>query len=83
MGGGLRRAALRAGAGMRLLLNGREAELPDGAVVAAVLDALQVPAQGRGVAVAVDAEVVPRGRWSDTPLHEGAKVEVVHAVQGG
>jgi sulfur carrier protein len=33
--------------------------------------------------VAVDREVVPRGSWDSTALAEGAKVEVVHAVQGG
>lgn len=37
----------------------------------------------RGVAVAVDGEVVPRRHWDDTALHEGARVEVVGAVQGG
>jgi sulfur carrier protein len=42
-----------------------------------------VEREGRGVAVAVDGEVIPRGRWSDTGLHEGQEVEVLHAVQGG
>jgi thiamine biosynthesis protein ThiS len=35
------------------------------------------------VAVALDGEVVPRGDWSPTTVHEGQQVEVVHAVQGG
>ena len=83
MGGRVRRAPLRGGAGMRLVLNGREAELPDGAVVAAVLDALDVPSEGRGVAVAVDAEVVPRGEWEEHVLEEGARVEILRAIQGG
>ncbi len=68
---------------MKVVLNGEAAELPDDATVAAVLDRLDVAADGRGLAVAVDAEVVPRTRWEDTPLHEGARVEIVHAVQGG
>lgn len=38
---------------------------------------------GRGVAVALGGEVVPRGAWGQTPLHPGARVEVVVAVQGG
>ena len=37
----------------------------------------------RGVAVALDGEVVPRGEWSATALDEGREVEVLHAVQGG
>jgi sulfur carrier protein len=40
-------------------------------------------APNRGVAVAVDGEVVPRGEWASTTLSEGQKVEVLQAVQGG
>jgi sulfur carrier protein len=68
---------------MNLIVNGSPAELPEGATVSTVVAELQLPAAGRGVAVAVDAEVVPRTRWELTRLEEGQKVEVVHAVQGG
>lgn len=37
----------------------------------------------RGVAVAVDAEVVPRAEWPTFTIPDGAAVELVHAVQGG
>jgi sulfur carrier protein len=47
-----------------------------------VLAALGIEAQ-RGVAVAVDAEVVPRGAWATTAVADGARVEIVTAVQGG
>jgi sulfur carrier protein len=68
---------------VNVTVNGREAELPDGATVATVVERLDLPGEGRGLAVAVDAEVVPRTAWERTPLADGAKVEVVHAVQGG
>jgi len=68
---------------MQVLVNGKAAELPEDATVASLVETLELPAAGRGVAVAVDAEVVPRGAWDRTALAEGAKVEVVHAVQGG
>ena len=68
---------------MRVLLNGAETELADGATVKVALDALALPGAGRGVAVAVDAEVVPRGAWDATELHDGARVEVLRAIQGG
>jgi sulfur carrier protein len=64
-------------------LNGAETELSDGATVAVALAALDLPGAGRGVAVAVDAEVVPRGEWPAHELHDGARVEVLHAIQGG
>ncbi|OLT17457.1 thiamine biosynthesis protein ThiS [Pseudonocardia sp. CNS-139] len=40
-------------------------------------------APSTGVAVAVDGEVVPRAGWPDAVLAEGARVEVLTAVQGG
>ena len=68
---------------MRVLLNGEAAELGEDATVQTALDSLDLPAAGRGVAVAVDAEVVPRGQWEATHLHEGARVEILRAIQGG
>ena len=68
---------------MRVLVNGSPTELADGATVAAAVAALELPASGRGVAVAVDAEVVPRGQWGARELQEGARVEILRAIQGG
>ena len=68
---------------MKVVLNGDEAVFEDGATVAAAVAALDLPASGRGVAVAVNAEVVPRGEWAETTLHEGARVEILRAIQGG
>jgi sulfur carrier protein len=68
---------------MRVLLNGSEAELAAGATVQAAVESLDLPASGRGVAVAVDAEVVPRTQWETHELQEGARVEVLRAIQGG
>ena len=64
-------------------LNGKDCELQAGASVAAVLAGLQVPADARGVAVAVDGEVVPRAEWPIFRLAEDARVEVLRAMQGG
>ena len=68
---------------MTIVLNGEPRELAPGTTVSALLAALEMPAGGRGVAVAVDAEVVPRGQWETTELDEGARVEVLRAIQGG
>jgi sulfur carrier protein len=68
---------------MTILLNGETREFAPGTTVGALVDALDVPGGARGVAVAVDAEVVPRGEWGTTELDEGARVEVVRAIQGG
>jgi sulfur carrier protein len=64
-------------------LNGEWHELADGATVADAVTSLGVPLDTRGVAVAVDREVVRRGAWADTPLAGGARVEILTAIQGG
>jgi sulfur carrier protein len=64
-------------------VNGRASDLTPGTTVAALLERLDVPSQGRGVAVAVDAEVVPRSQWATFAVPDGARVEVLTAVQGG
>ena len=68
---------------MIVLLNGERRELRDEARVRDAVAATGAPAEGRGVAVALDGEVVPRGRWDEVALEEGQRVEVVQAVQGG
>ena len=68
---------------MTIVLNGEARELAPGTTVQGLLDALDVPGGARGVAVAVDAEVVPRGAWETTTLDDGARVEVLRAIQGG
>ena len=66
-----------------VLINGERRELPADATVEIAVVESGAPAEGRGVAVAVDGEVIPRGAWSGTPLREGQEIEVLHAVQGG
>ena len=66
-----------------VILNGDRTDLTDDASVKAAVEAAGAEPEGRGVAVAVDGEVVPRGAWESTELREGQRVEVLQAVQGG
>lgn len=66
-----------------IVLNGERTQLPEGASAADAVRAAGASAEARGVAVALEGEVVPRGEWSSTPLVEGGHVEVLTAVQGG
>lgn len=66
-----------------ITVNGERRELPVPATVGALLDAMGIEPRRRGIAVAVDAEVVPRGEWDVRVLRDGDRVEVVTAVQGG
>ena len=78
---------------MNIRLNGAPHTLADGATVTALVSGVTgrpLAADGQatdgrklGVAVARNAEVVPRSRWHATALAEGDDVELVTAVQGG
>ena len=68
---------------MRIELNGESRQLPEGASLADAVHEAGAEQEARGVAVALDGEVVPRGEWAATPLREGRKVEVLAAIQGG
>lgn len=68
---------------MRVVLNGEPRDLPDRATLADAIEAAGAPAPHRGVAVAVNGDVVPRGEWGDRALAGGEHVEVLQAVQGG
>jgi sulfur carrier protein len=62
---------------------GARGELTAGAAVARVVELVDVAPDARGVAVALDGEVVARSRWTQVELRDGALIEVVAAIQGG
>jgi sulfur carrier protein len=64
-------------------LNGEDSDVRAGETVASVLARLNLELDARGVAVAVDGEVVPRAQWQSFALEEHARVEVLTAMQGG
>jgi sulfur carrier protein len=66
---------------MIVTVNGEERSLPHDATVESLIEGLSAPS--RGVAVAIDGEVVPRAEWPATALQDGSRVEVVAAIQGG
>ncbi len=66
-----------------ILLNGESADIQPGQTLAGVLAGLGLSVQARGVAVAVDGEVVPRAGWETYALAENARVEVLTAMRGG
>jgi sulfur carrier protein len=63
-------------------VNGRRRSLPAGGLPA-LLQELEITTETKGVAVAVNDELVPRADWAARRLHPGDRVEIVRAVQGG
>jgi sulfur carrier protein len=68
---------------VNVVVNGEARALPTGATVASVVAELHVGPDARGVAVAVDGEVVRRAEWASLTLADGARVEVLGAIGGG
>lgn len=66
-----------------IMLNGEQVELPAGASLLLALASIGITDETKGVAVAVDGEVVPRTHWEAYALHDGARVEALTAMQGG
>lgn len=65
---------------MRVIVNGAVRDVEVVSVEALVAE---LTAARRGVAVAVNGEVVPRSAWSGALLRDGDRVEVLTAAQGG
>ena len=65
---------------MKITVNDEAVEIPEDTSVASLLATLGIG--DKGIAVAVDWAVLPRSEWEHA-LADGAKVEVVTAVQGG
>jgi sulfur carrier protein len=70
------------GEGM-ILVNGEERPVPDDGAIPALLLDLDIDPGEKGLAVAINGEVVPRQEWSARALTAGDRVELVRAVQGG
>lgn len=66
---------------MKMTVNGVSSDIAEGTTVAELVDARAQ--QQRWVAVAVDGDVVHRGAWTSTLLHDGDSVEILFPVAGG
>lgn len=66
---------------MKVWINGERRELPAPATIEALV--LELAPWVKGVAVALNGEVVPRVDWRATALADEDRVELLSAVQGG
>jgi len=66
---------------MNIILNGQPTEVAARRTVAELI--LDLDLRDKRVAVAVNRQVVPKGRHAATELSEGDRVEILHAVAGG
>ena len=66
---------------MTITLNGSRHQIADGTTLDQLVAVFSLP--DRGVALAMNSEVVPRSVWASTRVLPDARVEVVTAFQGG
>ena len=65
---------------MRVTINGEARE-----ITASRIDALlgELEYEGTHFAIAVNYDVVPKGRWAETELKAGDEIEIITPRQGG
>ena len=66
---------------MRIEVNGASREIKAGLTLQALLASLEMT-KGR-LAVEINGEIVPRSEHQSHRLHDGDRVEIVHAIGGG
>jgi thiamine biosynthesis protein ThiS len=64
-----------------IVLNGQLRAIAEGQTLLDLVKSLELePAR---VAMELDGRIVKRDHWAETPLHAGARLELVHFVGGG
>ena len=66
---------------MSIVVNGRPMPIPVGCCVSDLVEALGHA--GKRIAVELNGDIVPRGRYREVPLNAGDRIEIVIAVGGG
>ncbi len=67
---------------MQVEINGVLHTLENETTIAALLEELNINLE-RGVAVALNDDVVPKANFAATILKEGDRLEIIHATAGG
>lgn len=67
---------------MQVVINGATTMLESATSIAVLLTQLKIDV-ARGVAVALNHNVVPKSGYASTFLKEGDQLEIIHATAGG
>lgn len=66
---------------MKIMLNGKEAEIQSGCTLRQLLESYQI--QPEIVACELNLKIIKRGQYSSTVLTEGDRLEVLRMIGGG
>lgn len=67
---------------MKIYINNQPEELKQSHSVSEILNRLQLP-HTRGIAIAVNDQIVPKAIWDMHRLQENDKITLIRATQGG
>ncbi|GIV40480.1 MAG: sulfur carrier protein ThiS [Thermonema sp.] len=67
---------------IRIQVNREERSIPPQTTLTALLDLLGIE-QHRGIALAVNEQVVPKSKWAEHILQENDRITLIRATQGG
>jgi sulfur carrier protein len=67
---------------MEVLVNNKLYAVQPGTTVAALLQFIQLSSE-KGVAIAVNSQVIPKTSWQEQLLQTADKVTIIRATQGG
>lgn len=65
-----------------VLLNGDERSVGEGMTLKAIVER-EAGEEADHVAVALNDEIISRGRWDEISVEEGDEIEIVQPIQGG
>ncbi len=66
---------------MQISINGENRNFDRGLTLAQLLSQLELA--GKRIAVELNEAIIPRARHGETLLHDGDKIEIIHAIGGG
>ena len=67
---------------MKIKVNKREKIMPDNISVSELIKLLSY-SDTSGIALAIDEEVIPKAKWDNTKLSDGANITIIQATCGG
>ncbi len=68
---------------LTVTVNGERMRVPTGSTIADLVALVLDGAEPKGIAVAVDRDVIPRSEWSATRVSAETPIEIVTAAAGG
>jgi len=67
---------------MEVIVNKQRQDVPENATIPILLEKIQVTHQ-KGIAIAVNEQVIPKAKWAKTTLNQNDNVLLIEISQGG